>query len=156
MRPVLILQHEPAQGPGYLLQCLRAHDVPVHLLRPDLGDTLPRTAGAFSGLVLLGSDHGVNDGTPWIRAEQALLIDALRHSRPILGHCFGAQQLARAMGAGVARNPRPDIGWRELWITPAARADCSAARIACSASTGTTTASRSRRARHGRCSARTV
>ena len=122
MRPVLILQHEAAQGPGYLLQCLRDRDVPVHLLRPDLGDTLPRNASAFSGLVVLGSDHSVHDGLPWIRAEQTLLIDALRLSRPVLGHCFGAQQLARAMGAGVARNPRPDIGWRELWITPAARA----------------------------------
>lgn len=121
MRPVLILQHESAQGPGFLLQCLQAHDIPVHLLRPDLGDSLPRTASAFSGLVLLGSDHSVHDGTPWILAEQVLLIDALRLSRPVLGHCFGAQQLARAMGAEVARNPRPDIGWRELWITPAAR-----------------------------------
>ncbi|WP_343633190.1 type 1 glutamine amidotransferase [Roseateles sp.] len=118
---MLILQHEAAQGPGYLLQCLRAHDIPVHLLRPDLGEPLPRTAAAFSGVVMLGSDHSVHDGLPWIRAEQSLLIDALRLSRPILGHCFGAQQLARAMGAGVARNPRPDIGWRELWITPAAR-----------------------------------
>ncbi|WP_343606553.1 type 1 glutamine amidotransferase [Roseateles sp.] len=117
----MILQHEPAQGPGYLLDCLRSRDVPVHLLRPDLGEPLPRTAAAFSGLVLLGSDHGVHDSKPWIRGEQSLLVDALRLSRPVLGHCFGAQQLARAMGAGVARNPRPDIGWRELWITPAAR-----------------------------------
>ncbi|WP_375134458.1 type 1 glutamine amidotransferase [Roseateles aquatilis] len=118
---MLILQHEPAQGPGYLLQCLREQDIPVHLIRPDLGEAVPRNASAFGGVVLLGSDHGVHDGLPWIRAEQSLLIDALRSSRPVLGHCFGAQQLARAMGADVTRNPRPDIGWRELWITPTAR-----------------------------------
>ncbi|UXH80498.1 type 1 glutamine amidotransferase [Roseateles amylovorans] len=121
MRPVLILQHEAAQGPGYLLQCLQSKDVPVHLLRPDQGEPLPRQMSAFSGLVVLGSDHSVHDRLSWIGAEQALMQDALRLSRPVLGHCFGAQQLARAMGAAVHRNPRPDIGWRELWITPTAR-----------------------------------
>ncbi|ALV07181.1 type 1 glutamine amidotransferase [Roseateles depolymerans] len=121
MRPVLILQHEPAQGPGYLLQCLREHGLDVELLRPDLGDRPPAYAGDFSGLVLLGSDHSVQDHLPWIARERLLLADALRLGRPVLGHCFGAQQLARTLGAPVHRNPRPDIGWRELWITPAAR-----------------------------------
>lgn len=121
MRPVLILQHEPAQGPGYLLQCLRDHGLPVELLRPDLGDRPPAYAADFSGLVMLGSDHSVHDRLDWIRRERLLLADSLRLGRPVLGHCFGAQQLAQALGAAVTRNIRPDIGWRELWITPAAR-----------------------------------
>lgn len=121
MRPVLILQHEPTQGPGYLLQCLREHGLDVELLRPDLGDRPPAYAADFSGLVVLGSDHSVQDRLPWIARERLLLADALRLERPVLGHCFGAQQLARTLGAAVQRNPRPDIGWRELWITPSAR-----------------------------------
>ncbi|WAC71353.1 type 1 glutamine amidotransferase [Roseateles sp. SL47] len=118
---MLILQHEPAQGPGYLLQCLRDHGLPVELLRPDLGDRPPAYAGNFCGLVLLGSDHSVHDRLDWIRRERLLLADALRLGRPVLGHCFGAQQLAQTLGATVSRNARPDIGWRDLWITPAAR-----------------------------------
>lgn len=121
MKPVLIVQHEPAQGPGFLQLCLSRGGVPVHQVRPDLGETLPRSMSPFSGLVLLGSDHSVHDRLSWIAAERALLSDALRLSRPVLGHCFGAQQLACAMGAAVTRLPRPDIGWRECWVTQDAR-----------------------------------
>ncbi len=122
MKPVLIVQHQPAQGPGYLLQCLQSREVPVCLMRRDLGDRFPLGMSSFSGLVVLGSDDSVLDDRPWMAAERALIADALRLDRPVLGHCFGAQQLARTLGATVTRQPRPDIGWRELWITPAARA----------------------------------
>lgn len=121
MKPVLILQHEAAQGPGYLLDCLHEEGVPVRLLRPDLGDSVPRSTADVAGLVVLGSDHSVHDAAPWIHDEQVLIRDALARRRAVLGHCFGAQQLARATGAQVSRNPCPDIGWRELWITPTSR-----------------------------------
>lgn len=121
MKPVLILQHEAAQGPGYLLDCLQRAAIPTLLLRPDQGDSLPRHSAGLSGLVLLGSEHSVHDGLPWIRLERSLLHDALDRHRPVLGHCFGAQQLARCLGAEVRRQAHPDIGWRELWITPQAR-----------------------------------
>jgi GMP synthase-like glutamine amidotransferase len=121
MKPVLILQHEAAQGPGYLLDCPQRAAIPTLLLRPDQGDSLPRHSAGLSGLVLLGCEHSVHDDLPWIRQERSLLHDALERHRPVLGHCFGAQQLARRLGAEVRRQPRPDIGWRELWITPQAR-----------------------------------
>jgi GMP synthase-like glutamine amidotransferase len=71
---------------------------------------------------VLGSNHCANEPLPWIDAERCLLQDALAHDVPVLGHCFGAQMLARAMGGRVWRNPCPNIGWSQAWVTPQAQA----------------------------------
>ncbi|MCP1576343.1 GMP synthase-like glutamine amidotransferase [Herbaspirillum rubrisubalbicans] len=111
MRPIAIFQHEATQGPGVLLEHLQQHALPYHLYHPAAQDDVPRDASQFAGIVVLGSDHSVNDALPWIAAEKSLLEDALARDVPVLGHCFGAQLLARAMGAKVTRNICPNIGW---------------------------------------------
>ncbi|HEX2010002.1 MAG TPA: type 1 glutamine amidotransferase [Roseateles sp.] len=121
MNPVAILQHEPSQGPGFLLDFLRQHDIPFRLFHPAAGEALPRRAAGHSGLVVLGSNRSANDALPWVAAELALLRDAVARGVPVLGHCFGGQLLARALGARVQRNARPHIGWSRLWVTPGAR-----------------------------------
>ena len=121
MRPVAILQHEASQGPGFLSEFLQQQGVPSHVFQAADGD-LPRRAGDYSGLVMLGSNRSVNDGLPWMTAEMALVQQALVADVPVLGHCFGGQMLARAMGAQVHRNAWPNIGWSRLWVTLAARA----------------------------------
>lgn len=121
MKPIAILQHEPSQGPGYLLEVLREQGLPHRVLHPAEGETLPGRAEGFAGLVLLGSNHSANEEQlPWVRAELALLRDAIARGVPVLGHCFGAQLLARALGARVQRNARAQIGWSRLWTTPGA------------------------------------
>lgn len=121
MRPVAILQHEASQGPGYLLNVLQQQGIAYEIFHPAEGQALPSQAGDYSGLVVLGSNHSVNEPLPWIAAELALLADALAADVPVLGHCFGGQLLARALGARVHRNAWPNIGWSRLWVTPAAR-----------------------------------
>lgn len=41
----------------------------------------------------------------------------MRADIPVLGHCFGAQMLAKAMGASVSANPMPQIGWGRVYTT---------------------------------------
>ncbi len=122
MRPVAILQHEASQGPGYLLDFLQQQDIPFQIFHPAQGEDLPVRASDHSGLVVLGSNHSVNEDLPWIGQEIALLQAALSRDVPVLGHCFGGQLLARAMGAQVHRNAWPNIGWARLAVMPAARA----------------------------------
>lgn len=121
MRPVAILQHESTQGPGVLRDHLDENDIPYRLISPATDGRAPVDASKFSGIIVLGSDHCVNEQLPWIEDERALLQDAIRREVPVLGHCFGAQMLARAMGAKVGRNRCPDIGWSQIWITPHAQ-----------------------------------
>ncbi|WP_373975498.1 type 1 glutamine amidotransferase [Chitinibacter sp. SCUT-21] len=116
-KPIAICRHEATQGPAYLQTFLDQHDIPYRIFAIDAGDTPPNRAAEFSGIVILGSNASANDGFSWIRREDALLQDALQRNRPILGHCFGGQMLARALGAKVRRNSVPHIGWGKVLVT---------------------------------------
>lgn len=121
-RPVLILQHETTQRAGYLLDLLQQRGIATVFRQPERGEELPTDAGAFAGLVLLGSNRSVNDELPWMLAERRLVRDAMAAGVPVLGHCFGAQTMARALGARVSRNPLAHIGWSRLQATRDGRA----------------------------------
>lgn len=121
MRPVAILQHERNQGPGYLLDYLDHAGIPTRVLCPAQGESLPHDTRHFSGLVVLGSNHSVNDPHDWIVQERALVADAVAREVPVLGHCFGAQQLSRSQGGRVARGIWPHIGWGKVWTTHESR-----------------------------------
>jgi GMP synthase-like glutamine amidotransferase len=121
MKPIAIFQHDPLQRPGYLLQFLDELAIPSRVIHPSEGDDVPRSARFFSGIALLGSDASVNDAAPWIGRELRLAGDAIACDIPVLGHCFGGQLMARALGATVQRNACANIGWSSLRPTPAGR-----------------------------------
>lgn len=120
--PVLILQHDAAQRPGYLLERLHQRRMPARILHPAQGEALPHSLRGFSCLVLLGSDHSVNDAQPWIERERQLVRTAIADDVPVLGHCFGGQMMAAALGARVGRAAQPQIGFARLRATPAGQA----------------------------------
>lgn len=122
MKPVAILQHETSQGPGVLLDHLRQRGICCALIAPCDEGSAPLHAHDYCGIVVLGSNHGANEQLRWIEQEHCLLQSALAGGVPVLGHCFGAQMLARAMGARVWRNPCANIGWSRVWVTPHAQA----------------------------------
>jgi len=121
MRPVLILQHDSTQRPGQLLDHLTQAGIDTRIVMPDHGDFVPHQASDYSGIVLLGSNRSVNEPVGWIQAELNLVRRALEANVPMLGHCFGGQMLARAMGARVERTGFANIGWSRLQVTPAGR-----------------------------------
>lgn len=75
------------------------------------GERRPGSLRDFSALVVLGSNHSVHDRHAWVRQETALVQDALQRHKPVLGHCFGGQLLAKVLGAPVHQNPCPHIGF---------------------------------------------
>jgi GMP synthase (glutamine-hydrolysing) len=121
MKPVALLQHDRTQRPGFLLDYLNETGIPSVTFTPEEGHDVPRSARDFSGLVLLGSQHSVNDRLPWIDKEVALVRDAMAADIPVLGHCFGGQLIAKSLGATVCRNAWANIGWSRLRVTPHAR-----------------------------------
>jgi GMP synthase-like glutamine amidotransferase len=60
----------------------------------------------------LGSEASAfDDGVAWLDRERSALDRALEHDVPVLGICFGAQHLARALGAEVGPAERAEVGW---------------------------------------------
>jgi GMP synthase-like glutamine amidotransferase len=53
-----------------------------------------------------------------IRAEQQFLAGAIAEGIPVLGICFGAQQLSTVLGGKVTKAQSPEIGWHQ--VTPVA------------------------------------
>jgi GMP synthase (glutamine-hydrolysing) len=122
VKTVLVVQHEPFEGPGTLREALAACELRV--VRPYAGETIPSALGE-DGLVVLGGGMAVYeaDRHPHLRDEMRLLEEATRAGRPVLGICLGSQLLAAALGGSVTKAPRKEIGWYPVELLPGARDD---------------------------------
>ena len=106
------LQHAPTEGIGAIEDWARERGDTItgtHLYR---GDPLPELA-AFDFLVIMGGAMNVHQHRdhPWLPVEKALIGDAIRAHKPVLGICLGAQLIADVLGAKVTQNSEIEIGW---------------------------------------------
>jgi len=122
VKRVLLIQHEPFEGPGTLRDALSGCD--LRLVRTFAGDPVPTTL-AEDGLVVLGGGMAVYEADchPHLEDELRLLQAASNAGRPVLCICLGSQLLAAALGGSVAKAPRKEIGWFDVSPLPAARDD---------------------------------
>jgi GMP synthase-like glutamine amidotransferase len=110
--PALVLEHEADAPAALLAEWAADRGVPVEVVAA--GRPIPDPARR-PFLVSLGSEASAfDDAVPWLAAERAALDRALDAHVPVLGICFGAQHLARALGGTVARAPRPEVGWLDI------------------------------------------
>lgn len=61
-------------------------------------------------------DEGIGS---WLTPELAWLAQTVADGGAVLGICFGAQALARALGGSVALGARPEMGWMTIPTTEA-------------------------------------
>ena len=118
MKSVIVCRYAPTEGPGYFASYLTAHRIPWRTVKLDEGEVLPHL-DEIAGLAMMGGPMSVNDELPWIRPMLKLVRDSVAADVPVIGHCLGGQLLARALGAGVTRNPVKEIGWGEVTVLPA-------------------------------------
>jgi GMP synthase-like glutamine amidotransferase len=117
MKPVAIFRHVRSEGPGYFATVLARRSIPHRLIGVDANEQQPRSARGFAGLVFMGGPMSVNDALPWIAPSLALIQDAVRQDVPLLGHCLGAQLIAKALGGEVRPARVKELGWGEVSVS---------------------------------------
>ncbi len=83
---------------------------------------LPETYD-HDAVVVTGSRASVYWDDPWIDAAREAVRRAVDRDLPVLGVCWGHQLLADALGGTVAAMEDREIGYREVSLTDAGRAD---------------------------------
>jgi GMP synthase (glutamine-hydrolysing) len=121
---VLVLQHIACEPPAAYEEELRAWGLGLQRVQLDEGDPLPDWR-EFAAIVAMGWPMGaLDDGRhPWLRAERALIRDAVRAGMPYWGVCLGAQLLAASLGARVVTGRLPEVGLLKVELAAAARRD---------------------------------
>jgi GMP synthase-like glutamine amidotransferase len=107
----LVLQTQ-ADAPAGLLEGWAARrGFALRMFRTDVDEPWPDPR-EFAFVVALGSSAtAAGDGPEWVGREIEWLRAADEAGVPILGICFGAQALARALGGCVHRLSTPEVGW---------------------------------------------
>lgn len=111
MRAALIANVEDAD-PGFVGRALRRRGVSfVEYLR-EQWQQWPSLDG-IDLVLAMGSSWSVywEEHSGPISAEQSLMASAHAQGIPVLGICFGAQQLATVLGGTVTNAQSPEIGW---------------------------------------------
>jgi GMP synthase-like glutamine amidotransferase len=121
---VLVLQHGPLDGPGYLGDALERRGAALTVVRLDLGQPIP-PASARDALLVLGGETNVYQEAehPWLVEEDRAIRAAVADGAPVLGVCLGGQLLAKALGAPVQLGGATEVGLISVALTPAGRVD---------------------------------
>lgn len=110
-KKVKIIRHVDCEGPGYLLDVFNDENIPYEIIKVDEGQSIPQSTDDMLALVSMGGGMSVNDDLDWISPEIRLIQKAVEQNIPTLGHCLGAQLMAKAMGSTIYANPVKEIGW---------------------------------------------
>jgi len=87
-------------------------------------EPIPSSCEPFSHLILSGSTCSILDPAPFLEPAMALVRDAVKLGRPVLGICYGHQLAVRAVlgERHVRRAAGPEIGWLPVSVAAAGEA----------------------------------
>lgn len=121
---VLVFQHDPHDGPGYLGEALIRRGARLTTVRLDQGESVPNTA-LYNMLLVMGGGMNVyqEDKYPWLAEETEAIRQAVETGKAVLGVCLGGQLLAKALDAQVHLGAATEIGLISIALTEAGKAD---------------------------------
>lgn len=118
----LVVRHHSSSLAGWVGRYLgdRGHDLTTVTLGNGRPVDLPSPDG-YEVVVVSGSSHSVTEldshaepSRSWMAPEADWLGAAVSGGARVLGICFGAQLMSRALGGVVTRMPRTQVGWYDV------------------------------------------
>lgn len=125
MLRALAIVHQQDAGPGIFAEATRERGWDLQTWPIAEGAPAPSEPFEFDAVMVFGGAVNVDDTDrhSWLAQEKGLLRRLLAARVPLLGVCLGAQLLADAAGATVARAREPEIGWYEIAVSEAGALD---------------------------------
>lgn len=122
MPKILSVQNIQCETLG-LLEQMFVHDG-YHIEKVNTpNDAVPTNALGYDAIVILGGPMAVYDNLPYLQKEQELIRNAMKNDTPVLGICLGSQLIAQAGGGRVYKGKKKEIGWYDVYLTPASSND---------------------------------
>ena len=121
---ILVLQHAVVEHPGIFRFFLARDNHTYDTVELDQGAALP-ALDSYDALWVMGGPMDVWQEAehPWLKAEKALIKDAVQtRNMPFLGLCLGHQLLAEALGGHVGKSNVPEVGVMDVSLTAAGTA----------------------------------
>jgi GMP synthase (glutamine-hydrolysing) len=116
---MLIVSHDVAADvagtqTGHLIPWAAERGVTLRTADAVVDTELPEPLPGEFVAVLGSAQAAYDDSQPWIARERAWMSRLNVVGTPILGICFGGQQLSRALGGTVSRGPYAEFGWTDI------------------------------------------
>jgi GMP synthase-like glutamine amidotransferase len=120
---VHVITHVPYEGPAAIRDWAlgRGHEFTE---TASVTEAYPKRR-SVELLAIMGGPMDADDevANPWLAAEKRFVADVLSAGASVIGVCLGAQILAEVIGGKITRNPEPEVGWYEVRLTGAGRAE---------------------------------
>lgn len=111
---ITVLQHTPNGGLGMIRDYAHLHKHELYVYHPYQFGILPQ-ANEIDFLIILGGPMSPNDDLDWIVQERKIITELLARKKPIIGFCYGAQQIAKTLGYKVTKSPYKEVGWAKVY-----------------------------------------
>ena len=110
----LVLQNDPTCPLARVEGPMATRGISAEIAGPESIGLLPDPT-RYDLTIILGSDESAyDDSVSWVAEEFAYARRVVQAGVPVLGICFGAQMLARVLGAEVRRAREPEVGWKVM------------------------------------------
>jgi GMP synthase (glutamine-hydrolysing) len=122
---ILVFQHVPYEPLGTLDPLLKEAGFRIRYVNFGRDPNQRPSLDKYEALIVLGGPMNAHQIDTWpnLLTEVDVIREAVDSGMSVLGICLGAQLLAKALGGRVSRNPRREIGWHDVQLTAAGRAD---------------------------------
>jgi GMP synthase (glutamine-hydrolysing) len=118
MLPIYIICHANCEPQGYLCTYFDKRNIPykkINIIKSKISDI---DLNLTSAIAFMGGPYSVNGNHSWLDDEIAFIKTIIEKDIPLMGVCFGAQVISKALGAEITMASSIETGWHQIKMDP--------------------------------------